>query len=58
MKPKKKKRKAKPSSGEKSCGAPLNDSKNEKKIKDASDGENLLGALKDGDFILPHKITG
>lgn len=50
---KKQKSKANPSSAEKSLGAPLDDSKNGKKIMDTSDGENFLEAPEDGYFILP-----
>ena len=53
MKQKKQKIKSKTSSSEKSSRVPLDDSQNEIKIKDVSNSENLLEALKDGDFILP-----
>ncbi len=50
---KKKNNKRKKSHGENSSRVPLGDSKNETKIKDVSNSENLLEAPEDGDFILP-----
>lgn len=52
---KKKKRKAKVSPGEKSSREPLDHSKNEMKIKNVLNGENLSEAPKDGYFILAPK---